>query len=82
VLGAGIKLVGKSVAQGAATSVYCASHPELETISGRYFSDCWDDQKKLDSALACDEQLQDALWIYSDELVDKLLHAGVNGKER
>ncbi len=80
IAGVGVKLMGKSVQQGAATTVYCAAHPELATISGRYFADCWDDQKKLDSALACDEQLQDALWTYSDQLVDRLLHTGANGK--
>jgi len=80
IFGVGIKLFGKSVQQGAATTVYCAAHPELATNSGRYFSDCWDDQKDLDRALACDEQLQDALWTYSNQLVDKLLHAGANGK--
>ncbi len=30
----------KSLVQGAATSVYCATAPELEGIGGRYFIDC------------------------------------------
>lgn len=30
----------KSVAQGAATTVLCAAHPELEGLGGHYFADC------------------------------------------
>ena len=30
----------KSVAQGAATSVYCATAPEVEENAGGYFADC------------------------------------------
>jgi NAD(P)-dependent dehydrogenase (short-subunit alcohol dehydrogenase family) len=31
---------GASLAEGAKTSVYLASAPELETVTGKYFSDC------------------------------------------
>jgi len=30
----------KSIPQGAATTVYVATAPELEGVGGRYFSDC------------------------------------------
>ncbi|RCN48140.1 oxidoreductase, short chain dehydrogenase/reductase family protein [Ancylostoma caninum] len=61
----------KSLAQGAATSVYCAASPEVLDISGKYWESCWDDEKNLDAQLARDEQLQDALWDKTDKLLDK-----------
>jgi NAD(P)-dependent dehydrogenase (short-subunit alcohol dehydrogenase family) len=35
-----VKLAGKSVQQGAATTCYVAAHPGLGAISGKYFEDC------------------------------------------
>uniref|UniRef100_A0A914W822 Uncharacterized protein n=1 Tax=Plectus sambesii TaxID=2011161 RepID=A0A914W822_9BILA len=61
----------KTLEQGAATTVYCAADPELDNNSGRYFESCWDDEKHLQTALARDEALQDALWHASEELLQK-----------
>ncbi|WKX95823.1 hypothetical protein Q1695_012346 [Nippostrongylus brasiliensis] len=61
----------KSLAQGAATSVYCAASPEILDVSGKYWESCWDDERNLDAQLARDELLQDALWEKTDKLLDK-----------
>ncbi|KHJ75195.1 hypothetical protein OESDEN_25189 [Oesophagostomum dentatum] len=61
----------KSLEQGAATSVYCAASPEVLGRSGKYWESCWDDEKNLDTGLARDEELQDALWEKTDELLDR-----------
>lgn len=62
----GAKLVGalarpftKSLAQGAATSVYCAVSPALEGIGGRYYADCAD---KPASRGANDPEAAQHLW--------------------
>jgi WW domain-containing oxidoreductase len=49
----------KSLAQGAATSVYCAVAPELAGVGGRYFTDC---RPKGASKGAQDEAAARALW--------------------
>uniref|UniRef100_A0A914X098 Uncharacterized protein n=1 Tax=Plectus sambesii TaxID=2011161 RepID=A0A914X098_9BILA len=59
----------KSLEQGAATTVYCASSTDLNNISGRYFASCWDAEKRLHTELARDEALQDALWIHTENLL-------------
>jgi hypothetical protein len=61
----------KSLEQGAATSVYCAADPDLNQNSGRYFEDCWDDEKNLQTTLARDEALQDGLWKHTEEFLRK-----------
>ncbi|KAI1700841.1 short chain dehydrogenase domain-containing protein [Ditylenchus destructor] len=61
----------KNLQQGAATTVYCAVHPDVENDSGKYYESCWDDEKNLATALAHDKDLQDALWAKSVELVKK-----------
>lgn len=71
----------KDASQGAATSIYCATHPEVKAISGRYWESCWDDEKNLDKAVARDEGLQDALWKYSEELISKLNKNSDNNME-
>ncbi|UMM26554.1 hypothetical protein L5515_010205 [Caenorhabditis briggsae] len=60
----------KNSSQGAATSVYCIAHPEVQEVSGRYWESCWDDEKSLDKKVARDEQLQDELWKKSEELIE------------
>uniref|UniRef100_A0A1I7TD49 SDR family NAD(P)-dependent oxidoreductase n=1 Tax=Caenorhabditis tropicalis TaxID=1561998 RepID=A0A1I7TD49_9PELO len=57
----------KNASQGAATSVYCVAHPEAP--SGKYWESCWDDEKSLDKKVARDEELQDALWKRTKELI-------------
>ncbi|CAD5214300.1 unnamed protein product [Bursaphelenchus okinawaensis] len=64
----------KTVKQGAACSVFCATHPDLENVSGRYFESCWDDESYLAGDLANDIQLQNALW---DKSIDMIKKAGL-----
>ncbi|UMM17158.1 hypothetical protein L5515_013847 [Caenorhabditis briggsae] len=63
----------KSISQGAATTLYCATHPELGDVSGKHWDSCWDDETKLDKALARDEELQDTLWNHSEKLLKAYL---------
>jgi NAD(P)-dependent dehydrogenase (short-subunit alcohol dehydrogenase family) len=66
--GALFRLVGrplmKSVPQGAATSVFAATHPALAGRSGAYLADCG---LATPSAEAGDDALADALWQASEE---------------
>ncbi len=56
---------GKTIAQGAATSCYVATRPELEGVSGEYFSDC---AIAKPSRWANDEALAERLWEVSEKL--------------
>ncbi|KAI1704904.1 short chain dehydrogenase domain-containing protein [Ditylenchus destructor] len=58
----------KNVEQGAATTVYCAAHPDANE-SGKYYVDCAVAENQTDKALVNDESLQDALWERSNELI-------------
>uniref|UniRef100_UPI00398E9DCB retinol dehydrogenase 11-like n=1 Tax=Pristiophorus japonicus TaxID=55135 RepID=UPI00398E9DCB len=56
----------KTAKQGAQTSVYCAVNPELENVTGQYFSDC----TVLDVAYyAQDDCMAKSLWDLSFEMV-------------
>lgn len=55
----------KSPADGAKTSVYVASAPELTTVSGQYFDDA---QLKQPSKAAYDVEAQQRLWTISEEI--------------
>ncbi|HSU40521.1 MAG TPA: SDR family NAD(P)-dependent oxidoreductase, partial [Polyangiaceae bacterium] len=59
----------KSVAEGAATQVYVATHPTLAAVSGRYFADC---NLATPRADADDEALARKLWETSEAIVAKL----------
>jgi hypothetical protein len=62
------KLVGlflKSPEEGARTSLYLASAPEVEGVSGRYFAKC---RERKPAAHACDPELARRLWERSEEL--------------
>ncbi|CCD65911.1 DeHydrogenases, Short chain [Caenorhabditis elegans] len=63
----------KNASQGAATSLYCAVHPEVKELSGKYWESCWDDEKNLDKKVSRDEELQEALWEHSEKLIMKYL---------
>ncbi|XP_012173779.1 WW domain-containing oxidoreductase isoform X3 [Bombus terrestris] len=55
----------KSLQQAASTSVYCASAPELEGITGCYFSNCY----RCDpSKTALNPQLAERLWFVSEKM--------------
>ncbi len=54
-----------SAKKGAKTSVYLASSPDVEGITGKYFSKC---KPKKSSKLSYDEDSQKKLWKISEEL--------------
>jgi len=59
----------KSTAQGAATQVYVATHPNVAGVSGAYFGDC---NIKRSSRAAQDAALARRLWETSEEIVERL----------
>jgi NAD(P)-dependent dehydrogenase (short-subunit alcohol dehydrogenase family) len=61
-----IKLFMISNEEGAKTSLYCATSPAVEDMSGDYFDEC---QPKKPSKLALDMNLADQLWTKSEEFV-------------
>ena len=61
---------GKSIAQGAATTCYVATHPSLKGVSGKYFSDC---HVARTSRHGQNEALAEKLWSYSNEYLSKYL---------
>ena len=67
----GMKLIGPFIRkpdQGAQTSIYLASSPEVEGVTGKYFVDC----KATDSnPLSYDKALAEKLWQVSLELTGK-----------
>jgi NAD(P)-dependent dehydrogenase (short-subunit alcohol dehydrogenase family) len=64
-LRAGFTAYGRSVESGAATSVYLASSPEVEGVSGFYFDDC----QQVDAGKqAQDPELQKQFWQISKTL--------------
>jgi len=69
----GTKFVGlflRKPEQGAQTSIYLASSPEVEGVTGKYFVDC----KAVDSSpLSHDQALAEKLWQVSLELTGKAL---------
>jgi WW domain-containing oxidoreductase len=59
-------LVLKTIAQGAATQCYVATHPSLATVSGEYFVDC---NIAASSPLSNDAALAARLWEVSARIV-------------
>jgi NAD(P)-dependent dehydrogenase (short-subunit alcohol dehydrogenase family) len=57
--------------QGARTSVYLASSPEVADVTGRYFIKC---RPREPSAAARDAEAAARLWSVSEELVDRTAH--------
>jgi len=64
------QLDGISVEEGAQTSVYLASSPALEGVSGKYYKNM---QEYPVSDLSQDKKLQDAFWKLSEEMVSQFL---------
>jgi NAD(P)-dependent dehydrogenase (short-subunit alcohol dehydrogenase family) len=65
-----IKLIwsfGKSPAKGAQTSIYLASSPEVEGVTGQYFATS---MPRRSAAISYDESLQRHLWEQSAKLVN------------
>jgi NAD(P)-dependent dehydrogenase (short-subunit alcohol dehydrogenase family) len=69
----GMKLIGPFIRQpdqGAQTSIYLASSPEVEGVTGKYFVDC----KAVDSSpISYDKTLAEKLWQVSLELTSKAI---------
>lgn len=61
----------KSNAEGAVSSIRCASDPSLADLTGRYYHE--DGEEREASKLGTDDALADALWEYSLEAVDGYL---------
>ncbi|MEM7016745.1 MAG: SDR family oxidoreductase [Pseudomonadota bacterium] len=59
----------KSVGQGAATTCYVAAHPDVESLSGKYFDNC---QEGKMNPLGRSEDLAKRLWEYSEQKVAEL----------
>lgn len=62
-------LLLKSVAQGAATQCYVATHPSVAGLSGQYFADC---NVALPSHFGRDNALAEQLWTVSEQLAATL----------
>ncbi|KAK9953102.1 hypothetical protein ABG768_017125 [Culter alburnus] len=60
------KPLTKTTAQGAQTSIYCAVAPELETESGKYYSDC---APAKCSQAAMDDETAQRLWELSCKML-------------
>ncbi|XP_017479348.1 PREDICTED: retinol dehydrogenase 12-like [Rhagoletis zephyria] len=57
----------KTTANGAQTTIFAALDPDLELVSGVYFSDC---QPKKTTSVARDDDLAKWLWDESDRLIN------------
>jgi hypothetical protein len=55
----------RSPEKGSQTSVYLASSPDVEGVSGRYFADCGE---KRSSAVSYDRDAQRRLWEISERI--------------
>ena len=62
------RLFARRPEDGARTSVYLASSPEVEGVTGKYFADC---KEVPSSALSHDKALAEKLWQASLELTSK-----------
>jgi hypothetical protein len=66
IMGAVIPLIARSPEKGAETSIYLASSPEVQTITGKYFVDCKVTQP---APQATDSAVAKRLWDVSAEMV-------------
>ena len=64
-----VPIACKSIAQGAATQVFVATHPSQTTTTGQYFADCNVATPRAD---ANDEALAARLWDVSEKIVAEL----------
>lgn len=64
----GNQFVMSSPEKGARTSIYLATSPEVEGVSGKYFSRC---RVKETNALARDEEAAKRLWEISEAILEK-----------
>jgi len=66
IMGAVIPLIARSPEKGAETSIYLASSPEVQSITGKYFVDCKETQP---APQAADRTVARRLWDVSAEMV-------------
>jgi retinol dehydrogenase-12 len=69
IFGLGWRLIGPfllTAEQGARTSIHCATAPELERVTGKYFDKC---KEKRPNRAARDEKAAARLWTVSEKLV-------------
>lgn len=66
----GFGINGASLKRGAETSVYLASSPEVEHLTGKYFSDS---EEKQSAQFTYDKELQQEFWNLSYNMVKKYL---------
>lgn len=64
----------RSPRQGAETSVYLATAPEVEGITGRYFAD---KQQKDSAEASYDEAIQERLWQVSEQMLAEHAPGGI-----
>ncbi len=70
-----MRFVGVTPAQGAQTSVYLATSPAVENVTGKY----WEKRKAVPSSRAAyDEVTWARLWEVSDKLVATSAPAGAH----
>jgi len=74
IMGAVIPLVARSPEKGAETSIYLASSPEVQSITGKYFVDCKVTQPALQAA---DRAVASKLWDVSAEMAHRVDKAPV-----
>jgi len=66
----GFNMQGASLGEGASTSVYLASFPEVDGVSGKYFIDS---EERSSATFTYDTELQGKLWDLSYKMVEKFL---------
>jgi WW domain-containing oxidoreductase len=59
----------KTIPQGAATTVYAATHPGMAGVTGEYLADC---NIARPRRVARDAQLAERLWTFSEEVAERL----------
>jgi retinol dehydrogenase-14 len=67
---------GEAAAVGACTSVYLATSPEVEKMTGKYFDNC---TELAAAAQALDQQLARQLWDWSEQAVGDFLETSRSG---
>ena len=68
-----VGIVGMSPERGARTSIYLATSPEVETVTGRYY---FQEREVPSSAASHDEDAARRLWQLSAELTGLAVDAG------
>jgi NAD(P)-dependent dehydrogenase (short-subunit alcohol dehydrogenase family) len=66
------KIAAKKPEQGAATSIYLASSPQVEGVTGKYFSDS---KETKSSSASLEVSAQQRLWALSEQMVTQRVAA-------